>query len=122
MIPDEVWSLMWDWQVADADSARQWLRERTEAEQWDLLDLIARFASASAVLGTQNPVWKLSGLDLETIDNLIGLKKVYASLQNNLDGVHARPFRERSVEATAENRRLYVLAKLKLARDELEAE
>ncbi|NQX29536.1 AAA family ATPase [Microbacteriaceae bacterium VKM Ac-2854] len=116
-LPDDVWTLIWDWQVFDPDGARQWLSSRLSGE-WEMVDLLARFVSSSIVLGVPNAQYRLSGIEFDTLENLIGLDRIYTDLKPEIDAVTDFPD-ERTLPVTPDNRRKYALSLLRARRDGL---
>ncbi|WP_354259153.1 P-loop NTPase fold protein [Agrococcus sp. UYP10] len=74
--PPDVWSLLRPWLALSADDARNWVASQVARERWSRWDVAARLATSQASVGVDSPVWRLSGLDLKTVDRLVGLDQL----------------------------------------------
>lgn len=109
--PDEVWSLFWTWARIDATAARSWATGHLDAGHWPTLDLVARMVGTSIPLGVPNPIPRISDLDLELVQRVVGLERVRSDLAAQLE-TFEEPL-QREAAATPENRRRYVLSVLR---------
>jgi len=108
-----IWNLIWDWYRIDLDGARIWIAARFSSGEWMPLDVVARFVTSSRTHGVPNAPWLLSGLDFETLDNLVGLEFLYGALDQEIQSAIVPPWRDHSVEITSESRRQYALQLLR---------
>lgn len=108
---DDVWSLFWTWARIDATAVRSWATGHLDAGHWPTLDLVARMVGASIPLGVPNPIPRISDLDLELVQRVVGLERVRSDLAAQLASFEEPIHREAA--ATPENRRRYVLTVLR---------
>jgi predicted KAP-like P-loop ATPase len=111
-LPKETWSLIWAWRTIEPEMARRWIRIQVEAGRWTRLELAARLVASRAPVGVPNPVWKLSELDFDVVEDLIGVSALIKEVGE--DRIMSTPLQEmRDVEATEETRRDFVLQALR---------
>ncbi|KZE42963.1 hypothetical protein AVW09_07535 [Microbacterium sp. T32] len=104
---DDVWPLFWTWARIDAAAVNRWAAGHLDAGHWPSLDLVARMVTTAIPLGVPNPVPRLSDLDLELVDRVVGLERVDSDVSGQIGGIpKSLP---RDAPATPENRRNYVL-------------
>ncbi|MFF2347637.1 P-loop NTPase fold protein [Pseudarthrobacter sp. NPDC058119] len=115
-VPDYIWALIWEWRRLEPSGVGGWMAELVRDNSWPVLDIIARLVGAQAPLGTPEPTWTLDALDLEAVEDLVGLDFAISSLSEELDEFQGTLPMSRTVRATPDSRRAFALASLKLER------
>lgn len=111
-LPDDVWQLMWSWRAIDLAGAQNWIARRVADRTWSRLDIAARLVNTRAPAGVPNPVWRIAELDMEVVEELIGIKSLIAEI--GPDTIRATPSQDlREAIATPETRRAYVVEMLR---------
>ncbi|MFC4394667.1 KAP family P-loop NTPase fold protein [Arthrobacter sedimenti] len=109
--PVHVWNLIWDWIRLDEDGARIWLQAAIREEAWPLLDVAGSFVVAQSSVGSAGAKRTLRSLELETLDRMIGLNRVYESLGSDMEDVDDSP--PNISDVTPNSRRQFALKMLK---------
>jgi predicted KAP-like P-loop ATPase len=116
-VPAYDWQLIWEWRRVDKDDVHAWFQSTLDGGQWSVLDVVARLVGSEAVMGTATPVWRLNELDLDVVEDLIGVETALGALETTLDAWDGPTPVSRSVEATPESRRSFAIASLQHERD-----
>lgn len=121
-VPAYDWQLIWEWRRIDREDVHAWFQSTLDAGFWSILDVIARLVGSEAAMGRARPIWRLNELDLNVVDDLIGLDRALGALETALDSWEGPPPVSRTVEATPESRRSFAIATLKQERDRRRAD
>ncbi|MFZ4895052.1 KAP family P-loop NTPase fold protein [Plantibacter sp. Mn2098] len=113
-VPDELWPLIWDWQIIDLDGAKSWLRARIDPARWPRLDVVARFVSRQGIMGVSGAPWTLGNLNLnlQIVDRLFGVDAVLHVLGGMCPSRLLKEADRRRLEHNPENRRAVALSSL----------
>jgi hypothetical protein len=119
-LPDDVWLLMWSWRAIDSAGARRWIARRVADGTWSRLDIAARLVNTRAPAGVPNPVWRITELDMEVVEELIGIDALVAEIGPDTIRATAPSPDLREAIATPDTRRAYVveLFRRRLAKSE----
>lgn len=101
----DVWSGLWDWRSIDLPGAQGWLAAQFESGRWTRLDTAARLVTTSAPVGSDS--WSISGLDLDAVEDLVGLAGLIAEC-DDLPRLGPAELIQSRTPATPESRRGYV--------------
>lgn len=113
-IPADLWQRIGLWDRIDPAGPKEWVEARISTGAWALLDLLARLVNTSTTVGVEDPVTRIEDLDLDFVDRIVGLDRVYTTLDEEI--VASRGRAERGGLATDDNRRDFVLAVLRSRR------
>lgn len=116
-IPQEVWSLLWPWQDLAQQDAHQWANQRIDDDTSALQEMLSRMIPAHSLTGTPRSVRRLEALNLDFIDSLVGLDKIFDILDAELSSILPTMPLGYKLEDTNENRFQIALRNLKDARD-----
>lgn len=112
-LPDDVWALMWSWRTIDPAGARGWIARQIAAGAWNRFDVAARLVRTRTATGTPNAVWRITKLDMEIVEELIGVEGLISEI--GADTIRAAtPSQDlREAIATPDTRRPYVVEMLR---------
>lgn len=116
-IPPSTWSLLWTWQYCAPESAHNWILGIVGNNKQTLLEILSRLVLAGNLSGSPTSLTRLRNLDLDIVDNIIGLPLVYEMLDAELSSEVSPIPRSYELEDNHENRLIIALNQLKGHRD-----
>lgn len=105
------------WQDIDPDAADDWLRTKVGDGTWSLRDTIGALTPVTTIYSDAEPRQGLADIELEVIDRIFGLTRVFQQLSSEIDVATPLPNNPLETEPTPENRRQHALSVLRSARN-----
>lgn len=105
------------WQDIDSDAADEWLRAKVNDGIWSLLDTIGALTPVTTIYSSAEPRQGLAEIDLEAIDRVFGLTRVFCELSSEIDVATPLPNHPLETEPTPDNRSQHALSILRSARN-----
>jgi hypothetical protein len=113
-IPSHTWHGVWDWLRLDPKGVHTYFSARLAEGSWSRLATAERLIGQSIPMGVPNPRPRLSNVDLEIVNELVGIAAVAEEI--GVGVIENAPFitTDDRLEDTAENRRALILSALRL--------
>ncbi|MCA0294109.1 MAG: KAP family NTPase [Actinobacteria bacterium] len=105
------------WQDIDSDAADDWLRTKVDDGTWSLLDTIGALTPVTTIYSGAEPRQGLAEIDLDALDRIFGLTRVFQELSSEIDVATPLPNNPLETEPTPENRSQHALSVLRSARN-----
>jgi predicted KAP-like P-loop ATPase len=107
----------WVWKELDPSAAKAWLVGQVDSGRWSLTDTLGALTTTLVTIGVANPDSRIGDFDVEAVDEIFGLDRVFTELEAELDSAASLDGRYRQTPATPANRVQHALFQLKQARD-----
>ncbi|WP_367133556.1 P-loop NTPase fold protein [Saccharothrix sp. HUAS TT1] len=100
-------------ELTDAVSVKSWLHQKIESGPWTVLDVLTLMVPLRTYYGGVDNVWRVSDVDPDRIDRLIGIEYAKDHLRDELRVDQPSPRTIEDQVGTRENRQAYILSFLK---------
>jgi KAP family P-loop domain len=114
----DTFSLFTTWgQIAGDGVARSFAQAKIESDTWDIDRCLAYLTGTSYLIGVSNPMPRLSGLEADWIELLLGVDFAISKIGSRLNETQGAPHLYETANPTYEQRREYALGVLKDLRE-----
>ncbi|WP_162259242.1 P-loop NTPase fold protein [Oerskovia sp. Root918] len=114
---DGAMTRFWTWRHLDPDAAKAWLVSQVDTGLWSMSDTVGAFTTTLVAVGVPIPDPRIGDFEIRAVDDILGLERVFAELESDLDAATPLSGSGHRVPATPENRVRHALLSLKRERE-----